>query len=131
MSTTIAARIEEHRVTIELKYFSLSLAALLALPCAYALAEPKEEQMRLIEACEHAKQGTLKVNSLDHNNSLNNAYLFACAVSIHIGDPNPISGESGTDAQRNAEKQKRTKIADLLLSQKIDLNFKNEYGDTT
>lgn len=117
-------------MNIYLKYLFVIYATLVTFGCVFSSAEPISNHKHPIEQCYEAKHGKLNVNLVDYSDPLNNSYLFDCAVSVTISGPSLISGESKSKAQRRAEKERKSKIADFLLSKEIDINFKNEYGDT-
>lgn len=113
-----------------LKYLFVINVTLLSFGCVGYSAEPKSNHKYPTEQCYKAKHGELDLNLIDTTDPLNNSYLFDCAVSVTISGPSLISGESKSKAIRRAEKEKKTKIANFLLSKEINIKFKNEYGDT-
>lgn len=117
-------------MNINLKYILGIYTMFLSFECACSAADLKFNHNYPIDQCYEARQGTLNVELIDYSDPLNNSYLLDCAVSVSISEPSSISGKSKSKTQRRAEKEKNIKIADFLLSKEIDINFKNEYGDT-
>ncbi len=117
-------------MNIYLKYLFVIYVALTTFGCFSSSAKSFPSHKYPTEKCYDAKQGELDLSLGDYSDPFINAYLFDCAVSVTISGPNLISGESKSKEQRRSEKEKRTKIADFLLSKEIDINFKNKYGDT-
>lgn len=117
-------------MNIYLKYLFVIYVTIVTFGCVYASAESISSHKYPVEQCYEAKHGKLNVNLVNYSDPLNNAYLLDCALSVIISDPGLINGESENKAQRSAKKERKTKIADFLLSKELNINFKNEYGDT-
>lgn len=112
-----------------LKVFCIVFLCISILCAANCSAEPLKGQDKPTSLCEQAKNGTLNISQIDISNAHSNAYLYDCSVAVVISDPIKVSGESGSKAERDLKKINRTKIADYLLANELDVNFKNQYGN--
>ncbi len=74
--------------------------------------------------CHDAKNGKFNSKTGDYSNPLKNARLLSCAVAVTIGLPDDIK------KQRETIRLKKCKLADFLLSKKLDISYTNDNGDS-
>lgn len=99
--------------------------ALYILPgCSYSSDEEKSSVNHREEQCGYAMQGELDINTHKLDDPESNSYLLNCAIAIIVSLPN----ESKASVQNRTER--KLKVADFLIAQNLDVNFKDETGTT-
>jgi hypothetical protein len=117
-------------MNLRLNILSLGLLCLSILCATNCSAASALDNTQIGLLCEQAKNGTLETNQIDTSNAHINSYLFDCSVAVVIGEPNKVSGKSGSKAERDLKKSNRAKIADFFLANELDVNYRNRHGNS-
>jgi ankyrin repeat protein len=110
-------------MNIYLKFFFFIILSSLSFGYSWA-SESSLFSSDTIKLCKDAEYGTLNLNKDQKMKPLEYSYLINCAISEVVSLPD----EKSTSVEnRNAKKRK---IADFLLSQNFDVNYRDESGST-
>lgn len=104
------------------------MIALFVISCGAISAENGIERFSG-QKCFQINSGNLKVAQEYINEAVNkspaaNSFYLECALMVYIGEPN------GKASEYNERRQAKQKIVELLLQQRIDVNYKSEYSET-
>ncbi len=92
--------------------------------CAWSLESKIPAHDFRIHQCDAAKYGELDIALLDSNDPFHNSFLLNCAVSVVV--PGPDEGKNAIMGRI----EKKQAIAAFLLTNKLDINYKDQDGVT-
>jgi ankyrin repeat protein len=92
--------------------------------CSHSSDKTNDKSTDRTSQCDYATRGELDTKVHKSDDSSLNSYLLICALDINV----PLVDESKQSIkQRN---RKKLKIADFLMTQKLDLDYVDDTGST-